>query len=132
MTMLPVVDAETPFDGAAVMVGIVGAVPAEAALRAAFAEAERRGAMVHVVAAGPATPADDALLRDLVDRWAEKYPGIPVTIRIRRRVDAAVTLVAATRFCAVTFVPRMSGTASSAVMRALARRAHCPMIVVDG
>jgi hypothetical protein len=116
----------------AVMVGVVGVAPAEAALRAGFSEAEDRGAAVHVLAAGPAPSADDEFLRGLVERWAEKYPFIPVTFSVQSGIDAAVTLAAATRHCAVAFGPRTSGTASSALIRAPSRRAHCSVNVVDG
>jgi DNA-binding transcriptional LysR family regulator len=113
---------------APVMVGIVGSAPAEMALRTAFAEADRRGVAVRVVVAGTV---DDVFLDDLVARWAEKYPGVRVTTQVRRRIDAAVTLVAATRACAVAFVPAAADPVTSAVVRALSRRAHCPVRVVD-
>ena len=118
--------------GELVVVAIVGPAPAETALRDAFLEAERRGAAVRVVVVAPGSPADDDFLRDLVERWADKYPGVQATTCIRRQIDAAVTLVAETRRSAVAFVPRTSDPASSAVMRALTRRAHCPVIAVDG
>ena len=115
-----------------VLVAIVGPASAETALRDAFDEAERRGAAVRVVAAGPASAAHDDFLRDLVGRWAEKHPGVPVSTDVRRQLDAAVTLVAATRHSASVFVQKSSDPSSSAVIRALTRRAHCPIVVVDG
>jgi hypothetical protein len=115
-----------------ILVGLVGAVSAETALRTALAEAEHRGAAVRVVAAGPAPAIENDLLCELVERWAEKYPGITVTTEVRRRVDAAVTLVAATRCCALAVVPKTSDPAGSALLKALRRRAHCPVVVVDG
>lgn len=115
-----------------IMVAVVGPVSGENTLRDAFDEAERRGAEVRVVAAGPAPAAHDDFLRDLVARWAEKYPGVPVSTDIRRQLDAAVTLVAATRECASVFVPGSPDPAAAAVLRALTRRAHCPVVVVDG
>jgi hypothetical protein len=114
-----------------VLVAIVGPASAETALRDAFDEAEHRGAAVRVVAAGPASAARDDHLRDLVGRWAQKYPGVPVSTEVRRQLDAAVTLVAATRHCASAFVARSSDPTSAAVLRALTRRAHCPVVVVD-
>jgi hypothetical protein len=113
------------------MVAILGPAAPDSALHDAFVEAERRDVAVRVVAAGPASPADDDQLRDLVGRWAEKFPDVPVTISIRRLVDAGVTLVAATRRCGVAFVPRAPEPASAAVLQAMIRRAHCPVIVVD-
>jgi DNA-binding transcriptional LysR family regulator len=110
------------------MVGIIGSAPAEMALRTAFAEADRGGVAMRVVMAGTA---DDVFLDDLVARWAEKYPGIRVTTHVRRRMDAAVTLVAATRGCAVAVIPAAADPVTSAVVRALSRRAHCPVRVVD-
>jgi hypothetical protein len=115
-----------------ILVAIVGPASAETALRHAFDEAESRGAAVRVVAAGPASAAHDDFVRDLVERWAEKYPVVPVSTAFRRQVDAAVTLVAATRHCASVFVPASPDPTSAAVLRALTRRAHCPIVVVDG
>ena len=111
----------------AVLAGIAGPAPAEPAVRAAFREADRRGAPVRVVAAGRA--AGDDFLGDLVARWADKYPEVPSTLDVRRRIDAAVTLVAATRGCAVAFVAAGGDAASSAVLREVLRRAHCPVHV---
>lgn len=121
----------TTVAGEQVLVAIIGPVSAETALRAAFDEAERRGSAVRVLAAGSAPASFDDLLRDLVDRWAEKYPGVPVATDVRRQLDAAVTVVAATRHCASAFVPESSDPASAAVLRALARRAHCPLVPLD-
>ncbi len=113
-----------------VMVAIIGPAPAETVLRDAFTEAERRNAAVRVVATGTATAEDEIHLREVVERWAEKYPDVQVTTHNRRQIDAAVTLVAATRSCAVAFVSMPSDPSSLWVLRALTRRAHCPLAVV--
>ena len=114
-----------------ILVAIAGVVSAEAALRHAFDQAEHLGVAVHVVAAGPAPAAYDDLLCDLVERWARKHPGVAVSTEFRRQLDAAVTLVAATRNCGSAFVPGSSDPASAAVLRALSRRAHCPVVVMN-
>lgn len=113
----------------AVLVGVVGVTPAEAALRYAFAEADRRRVALHVAAVGAASAEADAHLRDLVERWAEKYPGVPVTTRVRRTVDAAVVLVAGSGAVDLLVVQQPSDAASSALVDALCRRAHCAVVV---
>jgi hypothetical protein len=112
-----------------VLVAIAGPAPAEAALRDAFELADRRAAMVRIVAAGPATGTGDEVVADVVARWAEKYPDVPMTLDFRRSIDTAVTLVAASRQCAVAFVAGGHDPRFSAVLRAVRRRAHCPVIV---
>ena len=119
-----------PPDARPVLVGIVGPASAEAALRAGFERAEAYGTFVLAVCAGRASAADEVFLRDLIERWAEKFPAVPVKIRIRRTVDAAVTLVAAARPCGVVVLPASSDPVVAAVTTAVARRARCPVIVV--
>ena len=121
-------DVEASIGG--LLVGVIGAAPAEAALRLAFAEAERRDVALKVVAVGPGSKTDDVVLRDLVERWAEKYPTVAVRFRLQRAVDPAVTLVAATRSCELAVVQDGSDAASSAVIRAISRRAHSRVVVV--
>jgi ABC-type glycerol-3-phosphate transport system substrate-binding protein len=112
-----------------VLVGVVGAAPAEAALRHAFDEADRRGAALLVVATGAAPVPPNTDLQDLVDRWAEKYPGVTVETRVRRTVDPALVLAAASAGCALLVVPPPSDVGSSALVDALSRRAHCPVVI---
>ncbi|WP_412751421.1 hypothetical protein [Krasilnikovia sp. M28-CT-15] len=109
------------------MVGVICAAPAEAALRFAFAEAEKRGAAMTVVAVGPASALEDVLVRDLVRRWTEKHPAVEVTFSVRRTVDGVVTLTAATRSCDLAIV---QDGADAIAINALARRSHSPLIVV--
>jgi hypothetical protein len=116
---------------APVLVGIVGAGPAESVLRVGFERAEACGATVHVVCAGPASGGDDAFLSDLIDRWADKFPYVPVRTRISRTVDAAVTLVAAARRCGLVVLPAATDPVVAAVTTAVVRRARCPVIVTD-
>jgi hypothetical protein len=129
MSAVTIAPASLPVVAAPVLVGIVGSAPAEAALRAGFEHAEACRSTVHVVCAGHASAADDAYLADLIDRWAEKFPDVPVRSRICRTVDAAVTLVAAARHCGVMVLPASSDPVAAAVTTAIARRAHCPVIM---
>ena len=100
-------------------------------LRSAFSEAQRRGVAVRVVIAGsPAAAGSDVFLFDLVERWAEKYPGVSVATSVRRGVDAAVVLSAATRGCGLAVMPQPADTNTAAVLQALSRRAHCPLVLV--
>jgi hypothetical protein len=114
-----------------VLVGIVGMPPAaDAAVRAGFAYAEARAATLRVVCAGAASVDDDAFLIDLVDRWAEKYPLVPVTFSVRRAIDAAVTLTAAARSCGLLVVPASDEPGVAAVTKALVRRSGRPVVLV--
>ncbi|HEY7272468.1 MAG TPA: hypothetical protein VH502_07010 [Actinoplanes sp.] len=116
-------------DATPILVGIVGAASADTALRAGLDHADACGAPVCVVCAGPAPAADDALLCDLIERWAEKYPRVRVTTKICRSIDAAVTLTAASRSCRAVVLGESSEPAVAAVFAAVARRARCPVFV---
>ena len=117
--------------GGPVLAGILAAAAAEDVLRRCFAEARHRGVGVRVLLGGPVTAAgEDAQVGDLVDRWADKYPDVPVTVAARRGLDAAITLTAATRRCGLVVVAEPTDTHDAAVVQALARRAHCPLVVV--
>ena len=114
-----------------VLAGILAVATAEDVLRRSFAEARRRTVTLRVLLAGPVTAAgEDALVGDLVDRWAEKYPDVPVTVAVRGGLDAAITLTAATRRCGLAVVAEPTDAHEAAVVEALARRAYCPVIVV--
>jgi DNA-binding transcriptional LysR family regulator len=115
-----------------VLVGVIGTAPAEAALRHAFDEADRRGARLRVVATGAVPALSDTHFCDLVDRWAEKYPGVTVETRIRRAVDPALILAAASAGCALLVVSQPLDVGSSALVDALSRRAHCPVVIAGG
>jgi hypothetical protein len=108
---------------------VIGTAPAEAAVRVALHRADAGGAAVRVVCTGPASAADDVFLRDLVDRWSEKYPRVHVTTRIRRTIDAAVTLTAAARSGTLLVLTGSPEPAVAAVIAAVARRSRCPVIV---
>jgi hypothetical protein len=112
-----------------VLVGVHGTVPAEEALRYAFAEADHRGVALRVVLTGDVTPQDSAHQSDLVSRWAEKYPGVPVTTTMRRHLDPAVVLAAASHGCGVLVVQQAADRVAAAWIGAVARRAGCPVVV---
>jgi hypothetical protein len=110
-----------------VLAGILAAESADDVLRFAFAEADRRRAAVHVVDVG-AGHTDG----ELVDRWAAKYPSVPVTVSARVAVDAAITLTGASRAGALLVVGRPAGHHDAAVVQAVSRRAHCPVVIAPG
>ncbi|GAA3336536.1 hypothetical protein GCM10020358_29580 [Amorphoplanes nipponensis] len=112
-----------------VLTGILGAAPAESALRYAFAEADHRGAELIVTLTGEVPPEDRAHQLDVVRRWADKYPGVRCTTAVRRRIDPAVVLVAASRACALLVVEQATDPAGAALVDAVSRRAHCPVVV---
>ncbi|MCA2218981.1 hypothetical protein [Jidongwangia harbinensis] len=112
-----------------VLIGVLGAAPAEEALRYAFDEAGRRAAALLVLLAGD-EPGDGGVGHDdMVQRWSEKYPDVHVTITVRRRLDPAVVLAALSRDCGLLVVAQPADPAGTALVGALSRRAHCPMVV---
>lgn len=114
-----------------VVAAALGTEPAEPALRAACAEAQRSGAAVTLLAVGRAGPGHDAELADLAARWAEKYPDVPVTLRVRRSIDPAVTLTAGSRGAALLVLTTTGSPRANAVVFLLRRRAHCPLRLVE-
>jgi len=123
-------DVRGPADPAGpVLVGLLGAAPAEAALRYAFAEADLRGTGLVVTLTGDVPPEDAAQQLEVVRRWSEKYPDVPVTTAIRRRIDPAVTLVAASGAGALLVLERAADPAGAALVGAVSRRARCPVVV---
>ena len=113
-----------------VLAGILATRSADDILRCAFAEAQRRDVALHVLTAGPSPTADEEVrVRDLVDRWAEKYPAVPVTFSRRHGIDAAITLTGASRRCGLVVVAEPADGHDAAVVRALSRRVHCPLTV---
>jgi hypothetical protein len=119
-----------PAPAGPVLVCLADTPGGDAVLRFAFAEADRRGAPLHVLVTGPASAVQDAVLHDLIERWAEKYPAVPVTTRVSRGIDAAVSLTAATRGCGQAVVAEPADAGAAAVLHALSRRTHCPVAVV--
>jgi hypothetical protein len=115
-----------------ILVGIIGTAPAEAALRYAFGEARQRGAAVRVVATGPASHGENVLVRDLVRRWAEKYPAVESTYQERRAVDPVITLAAASRHACLMVVEDGAEARTAAVLAALAHQTHCALVTVTG
>ncbi len=110
-----------------VLAGILTASSADDVLRHAFDEAQRRVVALRVVAAD-LDPGDEATLSELVDRWAGKYPDVPVSVSVHSVVDAAITITAATRCCGLAVLTRPIDARTAAVLRAVARRASCPII----
>ncbi|GAA3950225.1 hypothetical protein [Actinoplanes auranticolor] len=111
-----------------VLLGVHGTA-AEEALRYAFAEADHRGVELIAVLTG-AVPREDSVRQcDLVQRWAEKYPEVPVTTTVRRGLDPAVVIAAASHGCGLLVVQHPADPAAAAVVDALAHRAHCPLVV---
>ena len=107
-----------------VLAGILAVRTAEEVLRLAFDEAQDRGVPVRVLAT-----VDEADLPDIVERWSGKYPEIPVTVCIRRAIDPAITLTAATRSCCVAVLPHPTDAYATALVGAVARRSGCPVVV---
>ena len=82
-----------------------------------------------MVLTGAAGPDDDRQVCELVDRWSEKFPGVRVRSEIRRGIDAAVTLAAASRGCGLLVTQEPDDGTTKALVNALSRRAWCPVVV---
>jgi hypothetical protein len=111
-----------------VLAGILAASTAEDVLRHAFGEAQHRAVALRVMAAGLA-PDDEPIVTELVERWAGKYPDVPVSVSVHSVVDAAITMTAATRRCGLAVLARPSDARTAAVVRAVIRRASCPVVL---
>jgi len=115
-----------------VVAGILAVASAEDVLRHGFEAAGDRGVWLHVLVAGPAAaagPVDE--LFDLIELWSEKYPAVPVTVRVRAGLDAAIVLAAAARGGELVLA-EPHGPREDAILRALRRRVRCPVVVVRG
>lgn len=112
-----------------VLLGVIDAGPEEAAIGRAFAEADDRGVALVVVLTAAVPAGEDRAAAELIERWSQKYPGVVVTTSVRRDIDAVVTLAAASRGCAILVVREPSSVRSGALVRALSRRACCPVVV---
>lgn len=116
-----------------VVAGILAVGPAEDVLRHGFEAAGDRGVPLHVQVAGPAATADPAgELPEMIERWAGKYPAVPVTVSVRAGLDAVIVLAAATHGGDLLVVAEPRDARETAIVRALARRARCPLIVLAG
>ena len=119
------IGSDVPVRDGPVLAGVLAAVSTDDVLRFAFAEADRRQVAVHVLNVG-SEPTDV----DLVDRWATKYPSVPVILSARVRIDPAITLTGASSSCALLVMAAPADHRDAAVVRAVSRRAHCPVAVV--
>jgi len=122
-------DLPGPLDGP-ILVGIVGPADADRVLRRALDEAEQHGLPVRVLAVGRASEAAEAALADQVARWSEKHPEVPVSFAASRVLDAAVTLAAASGNAGLLVVEDAGGPVMPALVRAIRRRARCPVMVL--
>lgn len=114
---------------APVVAGILAATSAENVLRHGFETARDRDVPLHILVAGPAAT-DVGELRDLIERWTEKYPAVPATVSVRPGVDAAIVLAAAAHGGEMLMVAEPCDARETAIVRAVTRRAHCPLAIV--
>ncbi|NMO57253.1 hypothetical protein HH310_39530 [Actinoplanes sp. TBRC 11911] len=112
--------------GGPILAGILAAPTAEDVLRYAFEEAYRRALSLRILVAGFGLDH----VGDTIALWAEKYPDVAHTMSARPGLDAAITLTAASRDCSLAVVAEPDDAHSAAVLRAAARRVHCPLTVV--
>ncbi|MBM2616340.1 hypothetical protein JIG36_12310 [Actinoplanes sp. LDG1-06] len=125
MTTFPY-DVSTPTVDNPVLAGLFSPASADDVLRAAFAEADRRRAPLTVLIAAPA--AVDTGLPDAIERWAEKYPAVALTVSKSSAVDPAIFVTAATGGCCLAVLPAPVTTLESALVSAVTRRSRCPVL----
>jgi hypothetical protein len=111
-----------------VLAGILTAASAEEVLRSAFEAAQDHATTLLVMPAG-LEPEAEAALSDLVDRWATKYPEVPVAVAMHSDIDPAIVIAGATRCCCLAVLARPADARAAAVLGAVARRAHCPLML---
>jgi hypothetical protein len=106
----------------------------EPAIRFGFEEAALRGVPLVALAVGPIRDDEERELGEALTRWSEKYPDVPVSRPVRRALDAAVTLTAASRCAALVVigVPEGGDRTPRAIADVLASRAGCPVALVPG
>jgi hypothetical protein len=112
-----------------VLVSLHGTAPADEALRYAFDEAEHRGVGLLAVLTGDVPQEDGDLQCDVMRRWAEKFPAVTVRSTVRRLIDPAVVLAAASDGCGLLVVQQPADPGTAAWVTALSRRARCPVAV---
>lgn len=116
-----------------VVAGILAVVSAEDVLRHGFEAAHDRDVPLHVLVAGPAAvtgPVDD--VHEVIERWTDKYPVVPVTVSVRPGLDAAIVLAATTSGGGLLVVAEAHGSREDAIIRALRRRVRCPLVIARG
>jgi nucleotide-binding universal stress UspA family protein len=115
-----------------VLVGVSGGTSYEEAVEFGFGEAALRGVPLWAMSVGPPADQGDPDGAEALDRWAEKYPSVPVTRTTRRTLDAAVTLTAASRSAGLVIVgaPDRRVPTAGAVAEVLLHRAGCPVVLV--
>jgi nucleotide-binding universal stress UspA family protein len=116
-----------------VVVGIEDVADDAAALRVAFADAQRHGSRLIVLHSGPRSGAPTADLSGL-DAWRAEHPDVAVEVRIVHGPPAEEILHAAHGARMVVVAARGRGTAARALVgstsRALLRHCACPVTVV--
>ncbi|GAA4465299.1 universal stress protein [Phytohabitans houttuyneae] len=127
-----------------VLVGVDGTAGSEAAIRFAFAAADRRCAPLTAVHLWPAlasppgqerlSAAEGAFL-DLLETWSEKYPDVTVRLAVRHGLDAVIVLSAASRTAQLVVVAAphsraADGGSPGPILTALAARSACPVVIV--
>jgi hypothetical protein len=130
-----------------VLLGVSGAPGSDRPVEFAFAEASLRGAPLLAVCvwAAPAETAAgrgggdraaaihaheeaEGVLVAMLDRWADKYPGVRVRLAARHGLDVPVALTAASSASQLAVIGLRDWTGR--VFDVLMRRAGCPVAVV--
>jgi hypothetical protein len=111
--------------------------PANSVMEFAFEEALMRATSVRSMHIpnrldNPVDPAVESSLRETLDRWADKYPGVPVRFNVVVGIDAGVALTVASRSAQLVVVGSAGADGPASVARTLQRRAGCPVAIVRG
>jgi hypothetical protein len=80
----------------------------------------------------PVDPALESSLRETLNLWADKYPGVPVGFNSVVGIDAAVALTVASRSAQLVVIASTDADGPASVARTLERRAGCPVAIVRG
>ncbi|MFC3742252.1 hypothetical protein [Paractinoplanes deccanensis] len=113
-----------------ILAGILDSRTADDVLRAAFPEAQRREMPLRVLLAGAAAAPEQTGVRETVERWSGKYPGVACAVTAHPGLDAAITLAAGARRCVLVMTAEPAGARDAAVLRAVRRRLPCPLTTV--
>jgi nucleotide-binding universal stress UspA family protein len=109
--------------------------PANSVLEFAFSEAFLRATSVRAMYIpprldDPVDPAVESSLREALDRWADKYPDVPVRFSVVVGIDAAVALTVASRSAQLLVMGWTDAEGPASVAQTLVRRAGCPVAIV--
>jgi hypothetical protein len=127
----------SPVETAAPVVIRLTAEPVNPVMDFAFTEASLRACPVRAIHVQARLdprpdPFDESNLHELLERWAEKYPGVAARLETRSGVDAGVAFTVASRSAQLVVVGGCDIEGPASIGATLVRRAGCPVAIVAG